>query len=73
MFTYHLLNPDGTPADKPTFRSSEPDWHVSDKVLNQPRRRVPDRRVAGAARGRARRLDRGTRPERHLGEAAQKP
>jgi hypothetical protein len=36
MFTYHLLNPDGTPADKPTFRSSEPDWHVGDTVLIRP-------------------------------------
>jgi hypothetical protein len=36
MFTYRLLNPDGTPADKPTFRSSEPDWHVGDKVLIRP-------------------------------------
>ena len=33
MFTFRLQNPDGTPADKPTFCSSEPDWHVGDKVL----------------------------------------
>lgn len=36
MFTFRLLNPDGTPADKPTFRSSEPNWHVGDKVLIRP-------------------------------------
>ena len=36
MFTYRLLNPDGTPADKPTFKSSEPDRHVGDKVLILP-------------------------------------
>jgi hypothetical protein len=33
MFTHHLMHPDGTPAEKPTFRSSEPDWHVGGKVL----------------------------------------
>jgi hypothetical protein len=36
MFTFRLLNPDGTPADKPTFKSSEPNWHVGDKVMIRP-------------------------------------
>ena len=66
MFTFRLLNPDGTPADKPTFRSSEPDWHVGDKVLIRPGVELLCR-DAGAARRRARRLDRGACPERSLG------
>ena len=36
MFTYRLLNLDGTPAEHPTFTSSQPDWRVGDKVLIRP-------------------------------------
>lgn len=36
MFTYRLLNLDGTPAEQPTFTSSEPNWRVGDKVLIRP-------------------------------------
>ena len=36
MFDYRLLNLDGTPAEHPTFRSSQPDWQVGDKVLIRP-------------------------------------
>ena len=36
MFDYRLLNLDGTPAEHPTFRSSQPDWKVGDKVLIRP-------------------------------------
>jgi hypothetical protein len=36
MFAIRLVNLDGTPADKRTFRSGEPDWHVGDKMLVRP-------------------------------------
>lgn len=36
MFTFRLLNLDGTPAEKPTFVSSEPNWRVGDKLLIRP-------------------------------------
>ena len=36
MFTYRLLNLDGTPAEHTTFTSSQPDWRVGDKVLIRP-------------------------------------
>lgn len=36
MFHYRLQNPDGNPADPPTFTSSEPDWRAGDTVLIRP-------------------------------------
>jgi hypothetical protein len=36
MLTFHLRNLDGTPAEKPMVKRSEPDWHVGDKVLIRP-------------------------------------
>jgi hypothetical protein len=36
MFTFKLIQPDGTPADPPTFVSSEPNWRVGNRVLIRP-------------------------------------
>jgi hypothetical protein len=67
VFTYRLLKIDGTPADKPTFRSSECDWHVGDKVLIRP---GVEYRIVGLQEppdDRERRLDRRVCPERPTG------
>lgn len=32
MFTHRMVYADGTPADPPTFTSSEPNWRVGDLV-----------------------------------------
>lgn len=36
MFTYRMKLADGTPAEHPTFQTSQPDWKVGDKVLIRP-------------------------------------
>jgi hypothetical protein len=33
MFTCPMRLADGTPADPPTFTSSEPNWRVGDRVI----------------------------------------
>jgi hypothetical protein len=37
MFTFRMILSDGTPADPPTFLSSEPNWHAGEKVMVTPR------------------------------------
>ena len=35
-FTYRLVLEDGSPADPPTFVSSEPNWQVGDRIPRGP-------------------------------------
>jgi hypothetical protein len=38
MFTFKLVQPDGSPAEQPTFVTAVPDWHEGDTFLLRPGR-----------------------------------